>query len=198
MSVFIKICGLRDAECVAAAVEAGSDAVGFVFADSPRKVSPAEANAISQDIPAGVRRVAVMHHPSNDEWQSVLKEFTPDVLQSDIGDFDVLDVPDNITRWPVIRQGSGADVAVPRQVFVYEGTDSGTGETVDWMRAAEIGKRGQMILAGGLAAANVATAIKTAQPWGVDVSSGVESSRGQKGVELIRQFVVAARAAEND
>jgi phosphoribosylanthranilate isomerase len=198
MSVFIKICGLRDAECVAAAVEAGSDAVGFVFADSPRRVSPAEANAISQDIPAGVRRVAVMHHPSNDEWQSVLKEFTPDVLQSDIGDFDVLDVPDNITPWPVIRQGSGADVAVPRQVFVYEGTDSGTGETVDWMRAAEIGKRGQMILAGGLAAANVATAIKTARPWGVDVSSGVESSRGQKGVELIRQFVVAARAAEND
>jgi phosphoribosylanthranilate isomerase len=72
------------------------------------------------------------------------------------------------------------------------------GETVDWSRAARMAKRGRMILAGGLAADNVAAAMKKAQPWGVDVSSGVESGPGRKDVKLIRQFIVAARAAESD
>lgn len=198
MSVFIKICGLRDARCVTAAVDAGVDAVGFVFAESVRRVSAAEANTISQDIPASVQRVAVMRHPSNQEWQEVLNEFAPDVLQTDAQDFDVLDVPDNVIRWPVIRQGSARDVAIPSGEYVYEGANSGTGETVDWTQAAAIAKQGRMILAGGLTAGNIGAAIRAVRPWGIDASSGVESSPGEKDVALIRKFVGAARAAEND
>lgn len=198
MSVFIKICGLRDARCVAAAVNAGADAVGFVFAESVRRVSVEEANAISQDIPAGVQRVAVMRHPSMQEWQAVLDGFGPDVLQTDAQDFDVLDVPGNVMRWPVLRQGSARDVAIPTGEYVYEGADSGAGETVDWMQAAAIAKQGRMILAGGLAAGNIAAAIRAVRPWGIDVSSGVESGPGKKDEALISQFVSAARAAEND
>jgi phosphoribosylanthranilate isomerase len=198
MKRFIKICGLRDRESVTAAVEAGADAVGFVFADAVRKVSPDEANAAARGVPGNVMRVAVMRHPSNDNWQTVLEAFEPDVLQTDIEDFDSLDVPEDILAWPVIREGSVAASGALPDVFVYEGRNSGMGETVDWSRAAHMAKRGRMILAGGLAADNVAAAMKKAQPWGVDVSSGVESGPGRKDVKLIRQFIVAARAAESD
>jgi phosphoribosylanthranilate isomerase len=198
MSIFIKICGLRDAESVAAAVDAGTDAVGFVFADSARQVTPAEANAAATEIPDDVMRVAVMRHPSNDDWTSVLEVFGPDVLQTDIEDFDSLDVPGHILTWPVIREGSVAAAAELPEVFVYEGKNSGTGEAVDWSNAVHMADRGRMILAGGLAADNVATAIKTARPWGIDVSSGVELAPGRKDVKLIEQFIIAARAVEND
>ncbi|MDH3430404.1 MAG: phosphoribosylanthranilate isomerase [Gammaproteobacteria bacterium] len=197
MSIFVKICGLRDARCVAAAVAAGADAVGFVFAESPRRVSPDDAYAASRQIPDTVQRVAVMRHPSNAEWQAVLEVFAPDVLQTDADDFAKLEVPDNVIRWPVIREGDATMPATQSDVFVYEGRNSGAGETVDWSRAAAMADHGRMILAGGLAADNVAVAIQTARPWGVDVSSGVESGPGQKDIGLIHQFVSAARAAES-
>jgi len=196
MKVFIKICGLSDAQSVAAAVAAGADAIGFVFADSVRKVSPSEARIASREVPASVQRVAVMRHPSNDEWQAVANEFAPDVLQTDAEDFAALDVADNIVCWPVIRQDNDASVAVPSGVFVYEGANSGSGETVDWAAARPVSDRGRMILAGGLNAGNVAAAITAVRPWGVDASSGIESSPGKKDIELIRQFIAVIRAAE--
>lgn len=197
MSVFVKICGLRDIDSVASAVSAGANALGFVFAESVRQVTPAEATAAAKSIPAGVQRVAVMRHPSNDEWQSVLSGFAPDVLQTDAEDFNVLDVPESVVRWPVIREGSAAASKPLPQIYVYEGASSGTGKTVDWLRASEVAANGRMILAGGLAVSNVATAIRTVRPFGVDVSSAVESAPGHKDNELIRQFIGAVRAAEN-
>ncbi len=198
MSVFVKVCGLRDAESVAAAAEAGADAVGFVFAASPRRVSPAEACDAARDLPARVQRVAVMRHPSNEEWQSVVAEFAPDVLQTDAEDFAALEIPDNVVRWPVLRQQSGAAQGQLPDVFVYEGADSGTGRTIDWSEARQVAARGRMILAGGLNPDNVAAAIREVRPWGVDASSGLESGPGIKDVELIKRFIGAARAAEND
>lgn len=194
--MFVKICGLRDAQSVAAAVAAGADAVGFVFAESVRRISPEAAVVAAHHVPADVKRVAVMRHPSNEEWQTVLDAFAPDVLQTDAADFDALDVPDSVVRWPVVRQVAGAHSGLPEGVFVYEGADSGTGETIDWTEAKAVARNGQMILAGGLHAGNVVEAIATVRPFGVDVSSGVESSRGNKDIELIGEFVGAIRAAE--
>jgi phosphoribosylanthranilate isomerase len=200
--MFVKICGLGTKEQVDAAVEAGADAVGFVFADSVRRVEPRQAAAISADVPAAVRRVAVMLHPTNEEWRDVLSGFSPDVLQTDAPDFEALDVPGTIECWPVYREGNkvsahfGMSKKLP-DTFVYEGAKSGAGETVDWAQAAELAKRGNMILAGGLSVANVAEAIRTARPFGVDVSSAVESAPGVKDPELVREFISAARAAEN-
>jgi phosphoribosylanthranilate isomerase len=204
--IFVKICGIRDRAHAEAAVDAGADALGFVFAESPRNISPGEASVVTQGLPRGLKRVAVMWHPSNDEWQEVLETFHPDALQTDIEDFDALHVPDTIARWPVIRQFPqlGPDtMTVPDTVmvsgpFVYEGAESGAGETVDWSRAAEIAGHGSMILAGGLTPANVGEAIARVRPWGVDVSSGVELERGVKDSELIRQFIGAVRAAEKE
>jgi phosphoribosylanthranilate isomerase len=196
MSVFVKICGLGKQADVAAAVEAGADALGFVFAKSVRRISAAKAAAISANLPPHVKRVAVMMHPANDEWQAVLQAFSPDVLQTDAEDFAALDIPPSIEQWPVYREG-GVTPAT-RETYVYEGSNSGRGEQVDWSRAAEIARTGRMILAGGLAAANVADAIATVRPFGVDVSSAVESAPAQKDARLIKEFLTAVRAAEKN
>ena len=196
MSLFVKICGLQKADDVKAAVSAGADAVGFVFAESVRRVTPEQARKLTQYLPKRVRRVAVMRHPSQSEWEEVLDTFSPDILQTDIDDFESLDVPRSVERWPVIREGyAGIEGKLPA-VFLYEGQRSGAGQTVDWPRAAEIARRGNMILAGGLGVDNIATAIRTVHPHGVDVSSGVESRPGRKDPGLIQLFIKAARAAE--
>ncbi len=195
MSIFVKICGLRNQADVEAAVAAGADAVGFVFAESVRQVTPEEAAKAAEAIPAGVRRVAVMRRARVEDWRRVLVEFDPDILQTDIEDFVDLDVPDSVKRWPVLREGHHALEKGLPGTFLYEGTESGTGETVDWQSAAEIATRGRMVLAGGLSPDNIADAIAEVNPWGVDVSSGVESEPGKKDPELIKNFIDAARAA---
>ena len=195
MSLLVKICGLRDAATVAAAVEAGANAIGFVFAASPREVSVEQAAAAAAGVPANVRRVAVMRHPAPEAWEAVRDGFAPDVLQTDADDFAALDVPVGIEWWPVFREG-GAMVPDNARTFVYEGPSSGAGETVNWDRAAALSKGRHMILAGGLDSNNVARAIATVRPWGVDVSSGVESAPGEKDTGRIRNFISAARAAE--
>lgn len=194
MSILIKICGLREERHVIDAVQAGAGALGFVFAASPRQVTPQTAKSISSAVPDNVKRVAVMLHPDDDEWQAVLETFGPDVLQTDAGDFERLEVPAGVERWPVFREGAiGPDTDGP---FLFEGRNSGHGETVDWSTAASLARRGQMILAGGLGPANVAEAIQIVRPYGVDVSSGVESAPGEKDSRLIEEFINAAQAAE--
>jgi len=96
----------------------------------------------------------------------------------------------------VFREGVH-DIKVT-DTYLYEGARSGQGETVDWSVAAEIARRGQLILAGGLSVANVAEAIQIVRPFGVDVSSAVESAPGLKDPVLIRTFISAAKAAGNN
>jgi len=196
MKLLVKICGLKSADDVTAAVDARADAIGFVFAESKRRVTPTQAGVAASAAPDGVLRVAVMRHPTNDEWQAVLEGFDPDVLQTDYEDFAALEIPASVERWPVLREGGELPSGSYPQTFLYEGLASGAGQFVDWEAAAPIAGRGRMILAGGLDSSNVAQAILTVRPYGVDVSSGVESAPGVKDPERIRAFVMAARAAE--
>ena len=196
MSLLVKICGLKTRDDVAAAVGAGADAVGFVFAESVRRVSPAQAREACEGLDPGILRVAVMKHPSQSVLDEVMDGFSPDVVQTDAGDFDALLVPGDVERWPVFRQG----VTEPgrQDTFLYEGRVSGSGTTVDWQVARAHNGSGNMILAGGLAPDNVAQAVRQVGPFGVDVSSGVESEPGVKNHERIHAFVAAARAAESN
>ena len=197
MSILVKICGLNDGEAVQAAVDAGADAVGFVFYDkSPRNLSPEQAARLAVDVPASVLRIAVMLHPEATLWNEVSDALRPDVVQTDIDDFSYLQVADGINKWPVLREGSVAEKEKLPATFVYEGSRSGHGQTVDWNAAAAIAHRGQMILAGGLTIDNIADAINRVAPYGVDVSSAVESQPGKKDVALITAFVAAAKSAE--
>jgi len=207
--MFVKICGLTNELHVQVAVEAGADAVGFVFAESVRRVEALQAARIASLVPETVKRVAVMLHPSNEEWQAVLRDFAPDVLQTDATDFESLDVPTSVDCWPVYREGNTVpDTLFPpgnrvsgtvfSETYLYEGARSGRGETVDWSQAAELARTGHMILAGGLSVMNVAEAISIVRPFGVDVSSAVESAPGEKDSQLIREFISAAKAAEKN
>ena len=193
MTPFIKICGLTDAATVAVAVQSGADAIGFVFADSVRRIKVRDAASIADAVPQHIKRVAVMLHPSKDEWLKVRDGFRPDALQTDLADFAYLEVPEGIEKWPVLREGSTPAADSLPEMFVYEGKASGSGEAVDWAFAAQLAKRGKMILAGGLSIANVPDAVREVAPFGVDVSSGVESAPGKKDATKIQAFIDAVR-----
>jgi phosphoribosylanthranilate isomerase len=194
-SLWIKICGLRTAEAIATAADAGVQAVGFVFHEaSPRNVSVAEARALQGGVPAGIDRVAVFLHPSQALVDAVIDAVQPDWIQADAGDLSRLHLPASQRLLPVMRSGSSLPRPLPSR-FLLESARSGAGEKADWNAAARLAGQAEIVLAGGLDATNVAEAVRLVRPFGVDVSSGVESSRGVKDAARIRDFVAAARAA---
>lgn len=195
MSIWVKICGMTSAVAVNTAVDAGVNAVGFVFASSKRQVSAQQAQEYAASVPSHVARVAVMLHPSQQLVDEVLAIFKPDILQTDWEDLSTLKLPSQLKVVPVLRASKQLPVPLPQR-FLFEGPVSGTGETADWAQAAELARKGELILAGGLNPSNVSDAINQVRPFGVDVSSGVESSPGVKDLNKIVEFVVAARQAQ--
>lgn len=197
MSLHIKVCGITDPGDALTAAAAGANAVGFVFfRESPRRISPAEAAAIAAELPDSLERVAVFLRPTSAEIAAVLEVFDADLVQAD---YQCLNGSVEVPGLPVFREGddilanlSGAQV--PR--FLYEGRRSGIGEKVDWEVASRIATAGRMTLAGGLSPANVAEAIRKVRPYGIDVSSGVESMPGVKDGRLISEFIERARKTE--
>jgi phosphoribosylanthranilate isomerase len=195
MNVLVKICGITTAEALEAAVSAGADAVGFVFhRPSPRNLSAAGAARLAASLPPGVRKVAVTLHPAQSLVDEVLAALAPDAWQTDARDFDSLRLPTIVERWPVCRSGARPPEPLPSRLL-FEGSRSGRGEVADWPVAAGLAARAELILGGGLTPANVAAAIATVRPFGVDVSSGVESAPGRKDPARIVEFVAAAREA---
>ena len=197
-SLWIKVCGMRTRDAIEAAVSAGAQAVGFVFYEaSPRHVSIAQAVALQAAVPADVERVAVFLGPSQDLVDTVIEQLQPDCVQMEAHDLAQLTIPPTQRVLPVFRSGAALAQAgdVPQR-FLLESARSGMGEKSDWSLAARLSRQAHLVLAGGLDATNVAEAISTVRPYGIDVSSGVESSRGVKSPALITAFVRAARAAE--
>jgi phosphoribosylanthranilate isomerase len=180
-------------EAVAAALDAQVDAIGFVFADSVRRLTPEAAARLAAPARGKLACVAVTRHPSQQALDEILEIFRPDVLQTDAADLATLRVPAELQRLPVLRSISSSG-AVPVRIL-FEGLASGTGRTCDWGSARQLARRTELILAGGLRTDNVAAAITEVQPFGVDVSSGVESRPGIKSPAEIARFAHAARAA---
>jgi phosphoribosylanthranilate isomerase len=178
------------------------DAVGFVFADSPRRVSPAQAGRIAASLPESVARVAVFRRPRRGEVDGVRRLFQPDLIQADQAWYVDLSYRKAL---PVFHESPAVTGEIrsfvedhPGAPFLYEGARSGVGQRVDWDRASRIARLGPLVLAGGLTPDNVAAAVRTVRPHGVDVSSGVESRRGRKDPGRIREFVAAVRAVESE
>jgi phosphoribosylanthranilate isomerase len=192
--MWIKICGLTTAEAVSAALEAGVDALGFVFAPSPRRVTPEFAARLAKPARGRARCVAVTRHPVQSEIDEMLKVFAPDVLQGDLAELTALRLPASLQQLPVVRALKAAPTVLPSRVL-FEGAVSGVGATADWDAAAVLALRTELVLAGGLDSANVGAAIGAVRPFGVDVSSGVEERPGVKSPAQIVKFVLSARAA---
>jgi phosphoribosylanthranilate isomerase len=193
--LWIKICGITDEAAVAAALQAGAEAIGFVFSPSPRQIPPLLAARLAAPARGRALCIAVTRHPKQPLLDEIIRDFKPDGWQTDIGDLGILRVPRQLPILPVLRSGSLALESPPRR-FLFEGAVSGQGVTSDWTAAARLARESQLILAGGLRADNVAAAISSVQPFGVDVSSGVEAQPGKKSPALIAAFVAAARAAQ--
>lgn len=182
------------AEDIAAALAAGVDAVGFVFAPSPRRVSSDRAAELALPARQRLACVAVTQHPDQQTVNEIVRALRPDLLQSDLEDFAQLHLPQRLVRLPVLRSGHAPLAEYPARLM-FEGARSGTGEVSDWQQAAALARHTRLILAGGLHAGNVAEAIRTVQPFGVDTSSGVELRPGVKDANKILEFVRVARAA---
>jgi len=192
--MWIKICGMTSADSVGAALAAGVQAIGFVFAPSVRRLDPASAATLARPARGRALCIAVTRHPSQAEIDDLLTRFAPDALQTDLADFDTLRLPAALARLPVLRSGGQWKDPLPARLL-FEGPVSGAGEPGDWKQGRTLAGRSELVLAGGLRVGNVADAIRAVRPFGVDVSSGVEARPGVKSSERIEAFATAARSA---
>ncbi len=199
--MFVKICGITNEDDALFAVAMGADAVGFIFAPSPRQVAAQTVYDITRRLPPEVLTVGVFRdelpgrvieiaHKSGVKAVQLHGRETPEQAQEIGGSI----------RWVI--KAFGSDSPLLAQADQY-GTDlvmldspgGGSGKVFDWRLASDIPGGMRLILAGGLDPDNVADAVEIVEPWGVDVASGVEASPGKKDPTKVRRFIANARAA---
>ncbi|MBR90434.1 MAG: phosphoribosylanthranilate isomerase [Verrucomicrobiales bacterium] len=205
MSVTVKICGITSQADALAAAKAGADAVGLMFYEgSPRCVSLEAARAIVEVLPPSVARVGVFVNAVDSVVKRVMRECTLNVLQFHGEESPEFCAGFGAMTLKAIRVKDESSLAELERF----GTDGflldafskdargGTGEQFNWDLARQAAACGKPIfLAGGLTTENVAEAVRVAEPFAVDVSSGVESEPGKKDAEKMRAFVAAAKGA---
>lgn len=199
MRVRVKICGVTTAAGAIAAARAGADAVGFVFADSPRRIEAGRAAELSRDLPPFVARVAVFRYPDARDVKDVVRRLRPTVVQSEPVDGLEEAIGDGVFWLPVLHDSPDVVARASAEkwtaLLLEAGGRGGRGIAPDWERAADLASRVHLVLAGGLTAENVGAAIRRVRPFAVDVSSSVESEPGIKDPERIHRFVDAVRGA---
>jgi len=201
MSLFIKLCGLRTPLEIESAVATGANAVGLVMTESPRRVSVAEAAHLRSLLPAEVLAVAVFHEPTRDLIEEVERTVAPDLFQAEASFLQGLP---RSSIMPVVVEGqdlaqrveAALELTDSGRVLVDSSAKGGTGRRMSWDDLVLLPTRSRLVLAGGLTPHNVAEAVRTVRPGGVDVSSGVEQAPGVKDLRLMSQFVTAARSVE--
>jgi phosphoribosylanthranilate isomerase len=204
--VKIKICGLTRANDVQAAVEAGADAVGFVFTTSPRRISIDTANQLSCYVPKGVLRVGLFLDQDRQEIEQVVSCVPLDILQFHGSESEQECRVFNLPWLKAVAMESAESLVIAERDFPgaagllldshSKGTRGGSGKSFDWSLSSPVKK--PVWLAGGLSAANVGQAIRTVKPYAVDVSSGVETQPGIKDTNMMNDFVKAVRKAESE
>ncbi|TAN38116.1 MAG: phosphoribosylanthranilate isomerase [Verrucomicrobia bacterium] len=223
VSVFIKICGLANAADLAAVAALKPDALGFVlWPKSPRAVRPEQIAEWTRDLPPGLLKIGVFVDPDADAIRRAVEIARLDVVQwhgfpklgkSYTTFFQALEktlsgvskvyppaaAPEAIRVWTVVRLDREPAPAFVDAVVLDSyspATPGGTGQTLDWTaaRAFVAASTTKVLLAGGLRPENVAEAIRVVQPWGVDVSSGVEAQPGKKNLDAVKRFIELCRA----
>src|SRR5919112_185445 len=202
--VYVKVCGITTPEDALTAAGSGADAVGFVFAKSPRKLNVEEAREIATVLPDGVLKVGVFVDEEPEEVLRIVREVGLDYVQLH-GD----ESPETVT----FLRGEGVKVIKALRVrgaeslvamvdyeadlFLLdawsEKARGGTGERFDWELAKSHGGRGNILVSGGLTPENVCEAIRFFEPYGGDASSSLEDAPGKKNGERVRRFVSAAK-----
>ena len=219
MALWIKICGTTSLQDARTAVDAGADALGFIFAPSPRRISPRDAARITSELHGSVEKIGVFVNQSADLILDTVQKAALTGIQLH-GDEDARFArglrKSAGKRLHLIKAISLSQGGVEKSVAMEPDADGifdtllldsggagqrgGTGKRFDWASAAPLlrlaGKKFRIVVAGGLSSASVADAIRTLDPWGVDVVSGVESEPGKKDPAKVREFISAVREAE--
>ena len=200
--MYVKVCGLRDPDMARVAVAAGADAVGVVMSEgSPRHVTPEAAAGVVEAVGGRADTVLVVREMPVAQAVEVAVSIGVDVLQLHGGytAAEFATATAGFARvWRATALDGSTDLTVGawgEELLLLDAPVAGSGRTWDLGVLQHQRPSGRWLLAGGLDPANVAGAVTTARPWGVDVSSGVESTRGVKDPDLVRAFVAAAKAA---
>ncbi|MCP3677797.1 MAG: phosphoribosylanthranilate isomerase [Deltaproteobacteria bacterium] len=202
--VRIKICGITLREDALGACEAGADALGFIFwQGSKRYIDPDEAKKIVKALPPFVTSVGVFVDERHDRISEIV-----DLVGLDVVQLHGTESPEfcaavkrpvvkafRVTGEEVVSELSRYNVSAYLLDTYREGVSGGTGETFNWDIARKATVSGRVILAGGLTPENISDAVGQVEPYGVDVSSGVEMSEGKKDLERVRLFIERAREA---
>jgi phosphoribosylanthranilate isomerase len=202
MSVFVKICGMTSADEAGAVSELEPDALGFIFWPKSRRFVPPAMVGDWETAP-GVLRVGVFVDATPDSVAQAVVEARLDVVQLH-GREDPRDYAGaGAALWKALHLGGGPTAEMPDgrglQAFLLDSRiqeiPGGTGQTCDWQAAADFVRAcpRSVLLAGGLAPHNAAAAIMQVQPWGLDVSSGVETASGTKDLKLVEEFIEQCR-----
>ncbi len=201
----IKICGITNIEDALAAVEAGADALGFVFYDkSPRFVSPIEVQKIIAELPPFVVRVGLFVNEPEVQIRRIMAAAELDVVQlhGDEPPENCLFEPLRVIKALRVRDAASLEGADRYQVSALlldawcDENYGGTGKSFDWQLAKRLTGKRPLILAGGLNPENVIDAVRLVKPYAVDVSTGVENAPGVKDADKIRAFCAAVREAD--
>ena len=210
---WIKICGTTNLEDALLAVEAGADALGFVFHEqSPRKIDPETARKIVDQLPPQVETVGVFVNQTASRIHEVARNVGLSAIQfhGDEGADFLREVAVGLDQGRAARtryikalsmslnsELEAGNLQAQVDTFLLDSHSAlrrgGTGTTFDWPQAKPFVERYKTIVAGGLTSANVGEAISILHPWGVDVASGVEAAPGKKDPQKIRAFIAAVR-----
>ncbi len=198
--MFVKICGITNVKDALDAIELGADAVGFLFTESPRKISVSKASEIVKQLPANFLTIGVFRDQEAREVIDTVREVG--LLGAQMhGRESVAEVAEVIqhVEWVAKSVIAGSQEALKADEFgtsmiLVDSAHPGTGTSYDLNLLQQIPKALRLILSGGLTVMNVAESIKVVSPWGVDVSSGVETSPGVKDRTKMRDFIKNARS----
>lgn len=199
-SVFVKICGVTSEDDALLAIALGADAVGFIFAPSPRQMVPSKVHDIVRRLPPEIMTVGVFRdeHPQRVVEMTRAAGLKAAQLHGHETPADVAEVAAHVrTVIKAVAAGS-PDVAnarsFPAAMMLLDAPAPGSGQVFDWKLAGEVPGGVPFLLAGGLNCDNVAAGIRQVRPHGVDVSSGVEAAPGKKDPVLLKRFIEAVRA----
>jgi phosphoribosylanthranilate isomerase len=195
--MFVKICGITNEDDALLAVAMGADAVGFILAPSPRQIAPQQVFNITRRLPPEILTVGVFR----DELPSRVIETVHRAgvkaaqLHGHESPAMVAEVAEHV-RWVIKAIAAGSpDARRTTDLILIDAPSPGSGQLFDWSLLGEVAEGPRLILAGGLDPDNVAIAVQKVQPWGVDVSTGVEKSPGRKDPMKVKAFIERARAA---
>lgn len=215
MSTWIKFCGTTSLADALASIEAGADALGFIFAPSKRHVTPDAAREIIKELPAGIERIGIFMYENLDTIRRIAEEtgltgvqlhgnesteFVAQLKAEPVGERRLRVIKTVIMNGDFhLQLEKFVTASAPPDAILLD-SGAGSGRTFDWrgVRSFLTGREMKFIVAGGLNPENVSAAMRMFRPYGMDVVSGVETSPGKKDPEKLKAFVAAVRNAEKE